>query len=125
MKNYSTYQDLEIWKLSRSLVKKIYLITDKFPESEKFGLTNQIRRASVSIPSNIAEGYGRQYRKETIQFITVARASLNELETQLILSLDLEFITELLTQESFDLIQSLRRGINGYMKYLKNSEHLT
>ena len=80
------YTDLDVWKYSRELVKKVYLLTKKFPKEEIYGLTNQIRRSVVSVPSNIAEGIGRLSNKETIHFLYIAKDSLQEVETQLYLS---------------------------------------
>ena len=91
------YKDLPAWRLSRALVSDIYLLTKNFPEDERFGLTNQIRRAVVSIPSNIAEGYNRRSDKEFAHFLKIAKGSAAEVETQLILSFDLGYIT---TKES-------------------------
>jgi four helix bundle protein len=78
-----SYQDLEVWKLSIEFVKEIYLITGKFPKSETYGLSNQIRRAAASIPSNIAEGQGRNSSKEFRQFLSIALGSVAETETQI------------------------------------------
>lgn len=78
-----THRDLDVWKKSVSLVTSIYEITKSFPKEEIYGLTNQIRRAAVSVPSNIAEGSARQGNKEFIQFLYIALGSLTELETQL------------------------------------------
>ncbi len=83
------YTDLDVWKSSRALVKEVYQISASFPKEELYGLTNQVRRSSVSIPSNIAEGLGRQSNKETIHFLFIARGSMYELETQLYLAFDL------------------------------------
>ena len=88
------YRDLEVWQLGRVLTKKLYQLTAKFPDEEKFGLISQLRRAAVSIPSNIAEGWGRHYTAEFIQFLRKANGSRTEVETQLILSADLEFATQ-------------------------------
>lgn len=87
------YRDLEVWQLGRSLAHNIYALTRDFPESEKFGLVSQLRRASVSIPSNIAEGWGRHYTAEFVQFLRKANGSRTEVETQLILSTDFGFLT--------------------------------
>ena len=89
-----SYTELEVWIESRKLVNEVYLLTKEFPVSENFGITNQIRRCAVSIPSNIAEGCGRSSAKDTIRFLHIARGSLYELETQLYLSLDQEYIKE-------------------------------
>lgn len=88
------YQDLDIWQRSRVLVTAVYRITSNFPQTERFGLVSQMRRAAVSIPSNIAEGWGRHYRAEFIQFLRVANGSRAELETQLMISTDLGFMTQ-------------------------------
>ena len=87
------HQNLEVWKQSFSLVKKVYLLTSKFPSEEKFGLTSQIRRACTSIPVNIAEGSARRSDKELQQFLYIALGSASELDTLLLLSVDLDFIT--------------------------------
>jgi four helix bundle protein len=76
-----SYRDLEVWKAAVELVKEIYQITGKFPSSEVYGLTNQIREAAISIPSNIAEGQGRNSAKEFQQFLSISLGSLAELET--------------------------------------------
>lgn len=85
------FRELEIWKESRKIVKEVYMLTSKFPENEKFGLTSQVQRASVSIPSNIAEGSGRT-NKEFRYFLSIAISSAFELETQLYLAFDLDFL---------------------------------
>ncbi|MGA2866431.1 MAG: four helix bundle protein [Verrucomicrobiota bacterium] len=89
-----SYRDLEVWQLARKLTKLVYQHSKKFPVEEKFGLSSQIRRAAVSIPSNVAEGWGRHYTAEFIQFLRRANGSLVEVETQLILSADLGFSTQ-------------------------------
>lgn len=81
-----TYRELEVWKISMDLANRIYDITEIFPKNEMYGITSQIRRSAVSIPSNIAEGSARSGTKELLHFINIARGSLAELETQLILS---------------------------------------
>ena len=86
------YRDLEVWQIGRQLAKAIYEATTVFPPSEKFGLVPQLRRAAVSIPSNIAEGWGRRYTAEYVQFVRKASGSRTEAETQLILSADLGFL---------------------------------
>jgi four helix bundle protein len=85
------YTDLEAWKEARILVKLIYTNLSQFPKDEMFGLLSQIKRSAISIPSNIAEGNGRQHRKDSLQFFYIARGSAYELETQLYLSGDLGF----------------------------------
>jgi four helix bundle protein len=77
------YRDLRVWQMGMDLVEDVYLTTRSFPRHETYGLSNQMQRAAVSIPSNLAEGYARQHRKEYLQHISIARASLAELDTQL------------------------------------------
>ncbi|MDX9881506.1 MAG: four helix bundle protein [Prolixibacteraceae bacterium] len=88
------YHELKIWQESRKLVKDVYSLTSVFPKEEMYGLTSQIRRAAVSVPSNIAEGTGRNGDKEFSRFLDYAIGSLFELETQVILANDLGFIPE-------------------------------
>jgi four helix bundle protein len=85
---------LEAWKLSRKLVTEVYKLTKRFPKEEMFGLTAQIRRSAVSVPSNIAEGAARSGPREFAQFLNVARGSLSELETQLLIAVDLGYLKE-------------------------------
>ncbi|MBR5639332.1 MAG: four helix bundle protein [Muribaculaceae bacterium] len=91
---YSTHKELSVWKKSIQLVKEIYLTTQSFPSEERFGIVNQMRRAAVSIPSNIAEGYGRKFEKERSRFLNIALGSASELETQVIISGELSFVDE-------------------------------
>jgi four helix bundle protein len=88
-----SYQDLEVWKSSIGFVKEIYQATAKFPPSEVYGLISQIRRAAVSIPSNIAEGQGRNSFKEFRQFLSISLGSLAEAETQLIIAKEIDYLT--------------------------------
>ena len=109
---------------ARQLCLAVYMLTQRFPSAEQFGLTNQIRRAAVSVPSNIAEGYGRQYKKETLQFLSVAKGSLNEIETQLLLSIDLKYINETDAKPIEELIENTRKQLIGFIKYLTTKEDL-
>ncbi len=90
----SDYKELDVWKKVVDLVAGIYRLTSTFPESEKFGITNQMRRAAVSIPSNIAEGSARHHSKDFIHFLRIADGSAAELETQLIISRQLGFAAD-------------------------------
>ncbi len=94
------YKQLDVWKISITLVTDVYKILKLYPKEELYSLTAQTKRAAVSIPANIAEGLGRQYKKETIQFLHIARGSLCELETHLIIAINIE----ILQKEKFDLI---------------------
>jgi four helix bundle protein len=90
-----SYKDLTVWQKSMDLVESIYRITEEFPMRENFGVISQMRRASVSIPSNIAEGYGRQSTGSYAQFLSIARGSLFELETQTELCVRLKYIQKM------------------------------
>jgi four helix bundle protein len=106
--NFQSYRELKIWQKGVEITKAIYILCQSFPESEKFGLVSQLKRCAVSIPSNIAEGWGRGYQKSFESFLKISRGSLAELETQLYISLELGFIKpndyemliELTTEES-------------------------
>ena len=111
------HKELDVWKKSIDLVEFIYSITSKFPESERYGLTSQMRRAAVSISSNIAEGSARKGNKELLQFLNIALGSLAELETQYILSLRLGFILE--NTEAEELMNNQKRLLLGYRNYIK------
>ena len=111
------HKDLDAWKLSIEFVSDIYNITKTFPKDEFYGLTNQIRRSAVSIPSNIAEGSARQSDKELIQFLYIALGSLSELETQLIIAKNLAYISNI--ENLTDSLVSIRKLIVGLIKYLK------
>ena len=89
-----TYKDLLAWQKSIKLAKAVYQLTANYPLDERFGLTNQMRRCSVSIPSNIAEGFGRCSNKELVQFLYISLGSSNELDTQLTISYELSYISE-------------------------------
>ncbi len=86
------FKDLEIWKMSRFFCSNVYKITSSYPETEKFGIVSQLRRASVSVPSNIAEGCSRKSNKDFSRFLEIAIGSLYEIETQLLISDDLGFV---------------------------------
>lgn len=116
------FKELEIWKISRKFCSAIYQATNDFPQSEKFGITNQMRRCSVSIPSNIAEGASRHSNKDFCRFLEIAIGSCYELETQLLISNDLGFLSNEL-QES--LLYELNRIVlmtSKFMSSLKKSE---
>ena len=118
--NMKTHKDLDAWKNSIILVTDIYKITQKFPKDEIYGITSQIRRSAVSIPSNIAEGAGRNHDKEFIQFLYISLGSLSELETQLIISCNLKFINETDYNPISLIIGVIRGQISSLIRYLKN-----
>lgn len=116
------YKELEVWKESKELVNLIYKITESFPSTEQFGLTNQIRRSAVSIPSNIAEGIGRNHVKDTIQFLYVSRGSIYELETQIILAFELSFISNEDYNNTIEKIHLCMKLISGFINYYENKK---
>ena len=116
-KKIMNHKELDVWKESMLLAKEVYLLTKGFPKEELYGITSQIRRASVSVPSNIAEGAARSSDKEFIQFLYISLGSISELETQLLLSRDLGFIINL---DILPKIESTKKKLLGLIKYLKN-----
>ena len=112
------FKELKIWKRGISLCIDIYKLTDKFPVEERFNLISQLKRAGVSVPSNIAEGSGRNHNKEFNQFLGIARGSLFELQTQLIISEQLEFITSEESENHQKEIEDLIRMINSFQSSL-------
>ena len=109
------HKKLDVWKLSKTLIKEIYKLTATYPKEELFGLTNQMRRASVSITSNIAEGASRKSKTERKRFFEISRSSLVELDTQLEISLDLNYlenISELIDSLIIELFGKMSRLID-------------
>jgi four helix bundle protein len=120
-----THKDLDIWKEGIDLIEKIYKITNKLPENEKYGLISQMQRSSVSVPTNIAEGAARQSKKEFIQFLYISLGSLSELETLLIIALKLNYLSEAIFDEISETIEKLRRMILNFIKYQKKKSSNT
>ncbi len=112
-----TYKDLNVWQEARKLSKDIYSLTSEFPKEEQFGLINQMRRCAISVPSNIAEGCGRNYPKDSIQFFHISRGSLYELETQLYLSFDLYYIDQTKLNEVLLSTETTRKLLSGFIRY--------
>jgi four helix bundle protein len=112
-----THHDLNVWQKSIELVRSIYTLTRTYPDYEKYGLCSQMQRAAVSVPSNIAEGAARNHTKEFIQFLYVAYGSLSELETQLIISYDLEYVKD--NSEQIKQIDQIQKMLSGLIKHLK------
>ena len=106
-----SFRDLEVWKQSMDLSVELYKITKGFPKEEQFGLVSQIRRAAISIPSNISEGSSRSSVKEYIQFLNVANGSLSEIETQIELAVRLKYIEENSLQNQINHIRSMIFGL--------------
>ncbi len=118
MADSGNYKSLIVWQKAITLVKLIYKLTGSFPNEEKFGLISQMRRASVSIPSNIAEGQARRTTGDYIRFISNAEGSLAELETQLIIAIELEFCHEEGTRECFGLVFEVGKMLNALRRSL-------
>ncbi|QOR62599.1 four helix bundle protein [Sulfurovum sp. ST-21] len=114
-----THKDLDVWKLSIALVKDIYMLTEMFPPQEQYGLTNQLRRASVSVPSNIAEGSARNSLKEFIQFCYISLGSLSEIETQTIIACELDFVNREHSDKILKQIEIIRKKLLNFIKHLK------
>jgi len=113
-------ESLEIWQMAiRFSVDVCKLILPKFPPEEKWGLTSQLRRSVQSIPANIAEGYGRYYYTETVRFCYIARGSLEETYSHLVMAVRLGYVSEVETKAIFSEIVRLRQMINGYIAFLK------
>jgi four helix bundle protein len=107
------YRDLIAWQKSKVLALEVYRCTRKFPKDEMYGLTSQMRRAAVSVPSNIAEGKGRHSQKELVQFLFRARGSLLELETQLSIAHELDYIERSAFIEMNERVEEVGRVLNG------------
>jgi four helix bundle protein len=116
----NSYRDLIVWQKSMHLVTLIYKLITKLPEDEKFGLTSQIKRSAVSIPSNIAEGYGRNYRKDYSRFLQISRGSLYECQTQLEITINLSFINVDDTKEINELSLEVEKMLNSLIKKLSD-----
>lgn len=122
MGTFRRFEDIEAWQKARILAKEIYAVSRQGPFAQDFGLRDQIRRASVSILSNITEGYERDGTKEFLHFLSIAKGSAGEVRAQLYVALDQDYIT----QDQFDHLSiqaaEISRMINGLMKYLRQSQ---
>jgi four helix bundle protein len=114
-----SYKDLIVWQKSIALVTEVYKLTKQFPEDEKYGLISQMRRAAVSIPSNIAEGKRRGTPKDYRQFLLIAFGSGSELETQVLIAQNLEYVTKQNLQNTADLLDEIMRMLNVLTSKLK------
>lgn len=121
MTDLRLHRKLDVWRMSMDFVKEIYLVTEKFPSSELYGLTSQMRRAVVSIPSNLAEGAARKGSKEFKQFLNIAQGSISELDTQIELALLLGFIDKKNHSELMDKLTQISKMLYGLSRSL-NSE---
>ncbi len=112
-----SHKDLDAWKQGIELVETIYKTTEQFPSEEKYGLSNQLRRAAVSVPSNVAEGAARYSKKEFTQFLYVALGSVSEVETQIIIAKKLHYVADV--EELERQIERVRKLLLGLVYYLK------
>ena len=117
----TNFKELDVWKYSMQLVKDIYSISAVFPKEEKYGLVSQVRRAAISVPANIAEGMGRQYKKDTLQFLYIAHGSVYEMDTLLNAACMVEILKEDELKGISPSIEQLLRMLNGFIKYMERS----
>lgn len=116
-----SFRELVVWQKSMLLVKEIYKIIDRIPNNENYALTPQIQRSAISIPSNIAEGYGRNSTKDYLRFLNIARGSLYELETQLEIAEMLHYFTKNDTKQCISIISEIGKMLNSLIKNINNN----
>lgn len=117
-----TYKELVVWQKSMRLCKRLYEMTHSFPADERFGLTAQIRRAAVSFPSNIAEGYGRGTTRDYVRFLWMASGSTAEIETQLLLSRELGFLPAEHASEALESLAEVERMLSALIRSLEEKQ---
>lgn len=115
-----TFRELIVWQKSMTLVTKIYETTKEFPKVENYGLTSQIRRSAVSIPSNISEGYGRNGLNDYLRFLNIAISSLFELQTQIEISLNLKYVDQEVFEDLYESSREIERMLSSLIRRLKN-----
>jgi four helix bundle protein len=120
MKNQRPHKKLDVWQRSIKMVKTIYEVTAGFPSEEEFGLKSQIRRAAVSVPSNIAEGLTRRSKKDKIHFLNISDSSLSELDTQLEISRELGLIADPLYEAVEDMLIEIQRPLSGLIRSIES-----
>lgn len=113
-----SYRDLIVWQKSMLFVTDVYKACNLLPDDEKFGLSSQIKRSAVSIPSNIAEGYGRNYTKDYVRFLQIARGSLFECQTQLEIAVNLKFINKDVLKEINEVALEIEKMLNSLISKL-------
>ena len=119
-----TFRDLLIWQKAMTLVTKCYSISGNFPKEEQFGLTSQIRRCSISIPSNIAEGFGRNTNKDYHRFLTIALGSLFEFQTQIEIAYNLNYISEDAFKQLYENSRELERMLSSFISKVNETLYL-
>ena len=115
------HTDLKVWQKSMELVTSVYKLVRKLPKEELYALSDQMRRAAVSIPSNIAEGHSRHSDKELLQFLYIARGSKAELDTQILIAINLGYFTADDAKEAITLSEETGKLLNSFISYIKNS----
>lgn len=115
-----SYRELDVWNRSMDLVQEIYQLTKKFPKEERYGLGSQMQRSAVSIPSNIAEGYGRTHRGDYLHHLSISHGSLCELETQLIIAARLKYVTKSDAKKAWELCQETGRMLGSMQRTLNH-----
>ncbi len=123
MASIARFEDIEAWQKARELTREIYVVTNQGAFARDFGLRDQIRRASISIMSNIAEGFGRGGNREFAQFLSLARGSVSEVQAQLYVATDAGYLTNDQFRFLYDIAQSTGKLIGGFIRYLASSEH--
>lgn len=113
------FQDLEVWQLGKRLAVMAYEATSKLPASEMYGLTSQIRRAAVSVPGNVAEGFGRYHFADRIKFLLYARGSLNEFKSHVIIANELNFIDRTALPAVLELVETLSVKLNNFIATIR------
>jgi len=116
MAQIKTFRDLKVWEKAHQLVLAIYQITSKFPAQEKYGLVLQMRRAAISVASNIVEGFKRRSRKESLNFYNISDGSLEELKYQLLVSRDLKYISEQIYKEALGLAEEVSKMLTAWRR---------
>ncbi len=123
MSNIRTFRDLLVWQKSKALVKNIYALSKSFPKEDTYGLTSQIRRCAVSVPSNIAEGYGRRSDSDFLRFLRIACGSLYELETQVEIALDLGYVDGEAYEGALADANEVEKMLNSFISKLEGNKN--
>ena len=118
-----TFRELLVWQKSMNFVTEVYKVSKLFPKEENFGLTSQIRRSAVSIPSNISEGYGREGLNDYLRFLNIAMSSLFELQTQLEIAFNLEYVKREKFNKLHELPREIERMLLSFIRTLKSRKH--
>ena len=117
-----SHKKLDVWKKSIELVSEVYRLTSKFPIQEQYGLSSQIRRSAISVPSNISEGVARSSKSETVRFLDIARASLVELDTQIEIAVKLNYLSDSDTTTLSEMINHTFAMLSKFLKSIKNDK---